>query len=362
MDSRTRTLAAFGRGAPDRTPIDFWASRGFREKLSRELDQSYEEFLDAHDVDFRYIAGPRYIGPPLATGGDGASVDLWGVPRVTVEVPCAGGTETYSEVAAFPLAQAESESDVHSYAHWPSPDWYDYSVVEAQCDAVLRQGRIVAFMGDRLNRISQLKPAMYLCGIDTILMHMALVPDLAHAVFAQIRAFYESYTERILAAANGKIDIVVTGDDFGTQRSLFVSCDMWREFLDEGFRSYVRRIKKAGAKVMHHSCGAVEPLIPLLLDAGLDILQSLQPEAEGMNPALLKARYGDRLCFHGGVSIQQTLPQGTRSEVRAEVAELARVFGADGGYVFCTAHNVQADTPVANVLELLNAYREYGAR
>ncbi len=98
-----------------------------------------------------------------------------------------------------------------------------------------------------------------------------------------------------------------------------------------------------------------------MIDCGLQVLQSLQPEARGMDAARLKADFGDRLCFQGGVSIQRTLPYGTPDDVRREVKALAEAMGRDGGYIFCTSHNIQADTPMANVRALLDAYREYGA-
>jgi len=321
-------------------------------KLESELAVGYEEFLDRCDVDLRYIAGPAYVGPPLGEG-----CDAWGVPRVAIEAP---GAETYSEVASSPLATAQTVEDVERHPHWPSPDWFDYSVIEAQCEAVRSRGRVAVFMGDRLNRVAQLKPAMYLRGMEQILMDLALQPDLARAVFARIRGFYLTYLERILEAARGKIDIVLTGDDFGSQNGLLVSPDTWRAFIKPGFAEYVALIRSCGAKSMHHTCGSVVDIIPDLIECGLDVLQSLQPEAAGMDLARLKPAFGDRLCFHGGISIQRTMPFGTPAEVRAEVRRIADLVKPEGGYIFCTAHNIQADASVENVRTLVDAYREFG--
>jgi uroporphyrinogen decarboxylase len=288
------------------------------------------------------------------------SIDTWGVPRQAVTLQLGEVVEQYQEVTSSPLARAETVAEVEAYAHWPSPGWFDYTVIEAQCDAVLARDKVVVFMGDRLNRVAQLKPAMYLCGVDTILSTMALSPGLAHAVFSRIRAFYLEYLQRILQAGRGKIDIVCTGDDFGAQNSLLLSASMWHEFLEAGFRAYVELAHAFGARVMHHTCGAVEPLVPAMIDCGLDILQSLQPEACGMDPYRLKQRYGDVLCFQGGVSIQRTLPYGSLDQIRSEVQHLAQTLGRGGGYVFGTAHNIQADTTVESVQELLRAYHEFG--
>jgi uroporphyrinogen decarboxylase len=362
MDSRERTFTALEHREPDRIPVDFWASAGFRQRLAAETGLSFEQFLDANDVDLRYIEGPTYTGPSLAGKEPGTSRDIWGVPRKQVELELGEHREFYREVVHPPLAEAQSVQDVDDYPFWPSADDFDYTVVEGQCDRVRDKGRVVVFMGDRLNRVAQLKPAMYLRGVDAILLDMAMRPDMARAIFGHIRSFYTAYLERILDAAGGKIDIVLTGDDFGTQDGLLVSPRMWDDFLREGFREYIALVRAHGARAMHHTCGAVAGLIPAMMDCGLQILQSVQPEARGMDAARLKEAFGDRLCFHGGVSIQRTLPHGTPQAVQAEVKRVAETLGCGGGYIFCTAHNIQADTPMENVKALLRSYREYGRR
>jgi uroporphyrinogen decarboxylase len=111
---------------------------------------------------------------------------------------------------------------------------------------------------------------------------------------------------------------------------------------------------------MHHTCGAVEPLIPKFIDAGLDILQSLQPRG-GMDLEKLKQRYGQYLTFHGSIDIQQTLPYGTPQDVTREVEQRMRVGKPGGGMIICTAHNIQRDVPMENILALLDAYHEFAA-
>jgi uroporphyrinogen decarboxylase len=360
MNSRERTFLALNREEPDRVPIDFWASDGLRQKLGATQSASFEAFLTAHDVDLRYIEGPRYIGPPLWHSADGADEDIWGVRRQMVQVSTPGGVESYKEIALSPLASATTVEEIENYTHWPSPDWFDYSSIEAQCEAIRKQERVVVFMGDRLNRVAQLKPAMYLRGIAQILQDMALCPDLARAILGRIRRFYGQYAARIFEAAHGKLDIVLTGDDFGSQNGPLLSPRMWNEFLGQGFADYAQLAHSYGLRVMHHTCGAVRPLIPLMLERGLDILQALQPEAAGMDGRALKKEFGNCLAFHGGVSIQRTLPFGSPAEVRREVRERVEALAAGGGYILCTSHNIQADTPIENVQHLLQAYHDYG--
>ncbi|MDP6107316.1 MAG: uroporphyrinogen decarboxylase family protein, partial [Candidatus Brocadiia bacterium] len=225
---------------------------------------------------------------------------------------------------------------------------------------VRRDGRVVVFMGDRLNRLAQLKPAMYLRGIEAILMDLQLSPEIAHAIFSRIRRFYVAYAERIFEAAAGKLDILLTGDDFGTQAGPMLSPGMWEEFLGKGFAQYADLARAYGLRLMHHTCGSVAPLIPLMQERGLEVLQSLQPEAADMAPRRLKAEFGARLAFHGGISIQRTLPFASAAEVRAEVQDRVEALAPDSGYILCTSHNIQADTPLENVRALLAAYAEHG--
>lgn len=360
MNSRERIFKALDFQEPDRVPIDFWATSGFRHKLESALSISYETFLDLHDIDLRYIEGPAYTGPPLRRFADGSEEDIWGVRRKAVTLQVGDAVEAYREVVECPLASATTVEETESYDHWPSPDWFDYGDIEAQCEEIRKRRRVVVFMGDRLNRIAQLKPAMYLRGAEQIFLDMSLSPEIAKFIFSNIRKFYCTYAERIFASANGKLDILLMGDDFGAQNGPLISPDMWVDFLGEGFAEYAGLAKSYGLRVMHHTCGSVRALIPLMMDHGLDILQSLQPEAAGMEARELKAEYGKRLAFHGGISIQRTLPFGTPEDVRNEVKDRVEALAPGGGYILCTAHNVQIDTPLDNVEELLRAYKEYG--
>ncbi|MBT4263655.1 MAG: hypothetical protein HN580_17275 [Deltaproteobacteria bacterium] len=138
---------------------------------------------------------------------------------------------------------------------------FDYSVIEAQCDAILDDDRVVVFMGDRLNRVAQLKPAMYLRGTGDIFLDLGVNPEIATAIFRRIRKFYLAYLENILQAARGKIDIVLTGDDFGAQKTLLISPSMWRHFFKPRFTDYIDLIKRHNTITMHHSCGPVVNII-----------------------------------------------------------------------------------------------------
>ncbi len=358
MDARERVALTLDHRQADRAPIDYWAAPEINRRLLDHLGLAGQEELLAHfDVDFRYLDGPRYVGPEPRVHADGSVEDHWGVPRLRVEV---GSGAAYREVASFPLAAARSIDDLRRYRGWADPDWFDYSVVKAQAAAARATGKVVIFMGDRMNRAAQLKPAMYLRGIEQILLDLVESPDLAGYIIGRVAEFYLEYCRRTFEAAGDGIDIFFMGDDFGTQQGPFVSPAMWRRFFRPGFAALVELGKRHGYRVAHHSCGSLKPIIPDLIDCGLDILNPVQPDVVDMDRKELKRLFGDRLTFHGSISIQRTLPFGTPDDVRREVAERMATLGPGGGFIFCTAHNIQADTPLENVLALFEAYRELG--
>jgi uroporphyrinogen decarboxylase len=361
MDARERVFRALAHKQPDRVPIDYWATPAVTDKLLGHYGLSTREELLRHlDVDFRYIEGPPYIGPELAVDERGNATDHWGVPRVRVEVGDGPQASTYREVVAFPLQGAASLAEVRDYPHWPSADWFDYSCVADQVASARRTGKVVVFMGDRMNRCAQLKPAMYLRGVEQILLDLVLNAEIAEYIFRRIAEFYLEYARRTFEAAGGGIDVLFTGDDFGTQNGLFCSPEMWRRFLKPGFEAFIELGHRYGAVVAHHTCGSIRPLIGEMIACGLDVLNPLQPDVHDMDHADLKRCFGDRLSFHGSISIQKTLPFGTPRDVRAEVRRRFEALAPSGGFIYCTAHNIQADTPVENIDALFEAYRELG--
>ena len=361
MNSRDRVLTALSHREPDRAPVDYWATPEIDARLMERCGlPSREAILDHFDVDLCYIEGPKYVGPEPRVRDDGTVEDHWGVPRVRVEVGQGESSGAYRDVIDFPLEQAQSLEEIRDYPKWPSPDWFDYDGVREQVAQARRTGRAVVFMGDRMNRCAQLKPAMYVRGVEQILLDLVLNPDVAEYLFARITEFYLEYARRTFEAAGDGLDVFFTGDDFGTQNGPFISPEMWRRFLRPGFQAFVDLGKQHGYTVAHHTCGSVKALIPDMIECGLDVLNPLQPDVHDMDHGELKAAFGERLSFHGSISIQRTLPFGTPEDVRREVAQRFEALGPGGGFIFCTAHNIQADTPLDNVEALFDAYSELG--
>lgn len=360
MNSKQRVKKALMFTEPDRVPIDYWADKIVTRKLMKALCvEDMEKLLKHLNIDFRFIEGTVYTGPRLETFEDGSWKDIWGVIRKNVLVDSKDSERgNYEHVVEHPLAGAETVKDIEKYDGWPSPDWYDYSCVERT--AGIHSEFSVVCGGDRLNRTAQLKPAMYLRGVEQIMLDLALNDMLVEAIIERLVYFFLEYNSRIFKNSNGKIDIFFMGDDFGTQNGLIMSIEMWRRFFRPGFKKFIELAHSYGIKVMHHTCGSIEPLIPDFIDCGLDILQSLQPGAAGMDLIKIKREYGRHICFQGGIDIQKTMPYGTAADVKNEVIDRLKTLSPGGGYILCTAHNMQADTPTENILALYEAAGKYG--
>lgn len=242
-----------------------------------------------------------------------------------------------------------------------------YFAEEARRVATSNRGVIATFGGLAFGDIA-LVPAPFLRhpkgirDIEEWYVSTATRREFVHAVFEGQCSVALKNLERLYGVVGEAVDAVfVCGTDFGTQTSSFCST---RTF-DDLYAPYYRRINDwihshTGWKTFKHSCGAVEKFLPHFIACGFDILNPVQCSAEGMDPSLLKDRYGERLVFWGGVvDTQRTLPFGTAEEVRNEVTRRCEIFSKQGGFVANTVHNIQAGTPVENILALVRAVHEF---
>jgi uroporphyrinogen decarboxylase len=365
MNSRERVLEAIAHRVPDRIPIDFWAVPEVYCQLRDFLAFPDDEaVLQRFAVDLRYYNGPAPRSQPEPLLPEGVVQDHWGVLRKkqTVHGRRRDGTDytwTYSHLLRSPLAAAETVEEIEQHA-WPTADMWDFSGARLACQQIRDAGLCVVVGADRLDRTAQLKPAMYLRGAARFMTDLVLNPALAECLLEHISAYYLDYDRRLLDAADGLVDIFFMGDDMGTQASTWVSPELYRRFFHRRLAAYCELAHRYGARVMFHTCGNVTSLVPDFIEAGLDILQSLQPQAMGGQLASIKREYGRELAFQGGIDIQGVLPKGTPEDVVRHVRERARILGIRGGYIFGTAHNILPDTPTENILALVDAYHEYG--
>ena len=201
---------------------------------------------------------------------------------------------------------------------------------------------------------SHFEKAYFSRGLENFMADMAGASQFAHDLMRRIVDRNLVMLENILTA--DEIDGVLLGSDWGTQRGLLMSPEVWDDMIRPGEQREYDLIHTFGKDVWVHSCGKIDPLIPRLVEMGLDVLNPVQPEC--MDLETLKRDFGDKLAFYGGITTQTVLPFGTPDEVRTEARRVRDLMGAGGGYIFSPSQDLQADVPAENVLALLDVARE----
>lgn len=355
MTSRERVLLAFDHVETGRPPfsLGFGVNRPARLALMEHLGHRSLAQTDAYLASFDDIRAIHipYIGPPgrCVSLPGGGSVDIWGVERRPVAY-AAGGT--YDEIARYPLQGAETAADLEAY-EWPDPDWYDYGAIPAILKSVNPNGEYAV----RLGNGNILESGWYLRGFERMFVDLAAEPDFAREILRRVAAFFIEYFDRALTAAKGGVDIAFTADDIAGQEGLLMSPAMWEAQIKPWHKLLNARLHGHGVKVLYHTDGAAQDAVEGMIDMGIDAWEALQLDAKGMDAAALKRQYGDRLCFHGGIGVQKLLPFGTPEQVREETYALMRTLGKNGGYIAAPAHAVQAGTPPANIVAMLETSR-----
>jgi len=354
LTPKERVLMALDHKETDMIPLGmgFGVNPPAKEKLREYLGHDSLAQTNAWLMDFfdlRY-ATPPYKGPNDRNVWlpDGSYRDIWGIVRR----PFSNMLDTYNEIEVYPLAEAKSIADIEAYP-WPNPDWMDYDSLPALIEAADDGGNHAIYSGNGI--IFEI--AWYMRGLEQMMSDVIDEPDFAYALMKRVTDYLLVYFDRILSAAKGKIDIIFTGDDIGGQHGLMVSPAMWESLFKPHHVRLNKLLHERGVKVMYHSDGSVVDAIDGLIDMGIDVLEAFQLDAARMDPAYIKQRWGDRLCFHGGVSVQRLLPFETSERVRDEVAELIRILGKGGGYILAPSHAIQAGTPPENIVAMLRTAR-----
>jgi uroporphyrinogen decarboxylase len=255
----------------------------------------------------------------------------------------------YSQITHHPL-QGATVADLADFS-WPEPR-IEEGLLERWAE---RAGELHA-AGDYVvvaehPVLGVLELGCWMCGYEEFLAKMAVDPEFVHAFFARVLDIQMAVIQQYYSALGPYIDLTTSGDDFGIQRGPLISPRMFGDFVAPYFTARIARTKElAHCSYWHHTCGSVFVLLDQLLACGVDILNPIQTSAAQMDPAALKARFGDRLVFWGAVDVQQFLPQASPEEVRRHVAELIETLGAGGGYVMAPAHNMQDDIPPENIV------------
>jgi uroporphyrinogen decarboxylase len=277
--------------------------------------------------------------------------DEWGVTWKTVEYETRFGKGKYTEPVGHPLA------DEGAIDHYLAPD-------PARPELYAEAERVIREFGDEYWIVGVTVTTIFECawalrGYETLMMDLLLNPELAERILDIPFHYHLTAAKRLVELG---VDMIWLGDDVGGQAGMLMSPRLWRLFLKPRMARLIAELKGTNPrlKVAYHSDGMIYPIIPDLIDIGLDVLNPCQPGA--MDPSRLFREYGGRLCFWGSIDIQRTLPFGTPREVEREVASRRQTLGRHGGLILGPTHNVQMDTPLENFWAMVRAITRTRAR
>jgi len=341
MNSKSRVCAALNREPVDRVPIWMWFHPDTAARLGEYLEVPAGRVADAMGDDVRQAwVGNNYAMEGIVHERDGDThVDFWGIEWVK--------DGPFNQIKSSPLEDA-SEETIRCYA-------YPHERVDELLGnmAPVLEAKDERFIG------CDISPCLFemilrVRGMQQTLLDLAAAPELSQVMLGQAAAFAVRLAEA--ACDRLPIDWLWTGDDVGGQQAMIMSPACWREAIGPHLAAIFNVAKSRGLRVAYHSCGAVRPIIPDLIDMGLDVLNPIQCNCPGMDPFELKREFGKELSFMGGVDTQGLLPMGTVEEVYAETLRLVEGMTVDGGgYILAASHAVPPETPIENIFAMYAA-------
>ena len=359
---RERVLAALDREEADRVAIDFGATSATTatlpayERLKDYLGLSHEaaamsEISQTACLDEsvlkRFAVDTRYVGFGLEPERVGETVcrDEWGVvwKRAPDHPYMPAGGPFYGE-----------RPDVAALAGLAVPDPDDPACFDGLREraAALRATGCAVFLNTPTGCTSQ---SQLIRGFGNWLKDLYKNREVVCRMLDIATEWWIRRVVNALEAAGGNVDVVQYGDDLSSQQGPLFSPEIYREIIKPRHRRVIAAVKTAAeVKFLFHSCGAVHEFIEDLIEIGVDAVNPVQVNAAGMDPVNLKAEFGDRIAFWGGVDTQHVLPSGSASEVAAETRRMVSVLGEGGGYVLGSVHNIQAEVPPENVVAMFD--------
>ena len=334
--------------------------------LVTQLAAVDDDMVERLGIDVRVVKPDTPSNRGLATdvvrdGAYDSMTDEWGVKW---KMPVDGGH--YFDMYAAPLKHASTPKDLERFS-WPDfQDETRYAAIKQKADTYVHTQK-KAYVLDR-DYGGIWETALWTCGFEKFFLDMATNEPFVHALLEKITELKMQFWEKAIAAAGENILIISEADDLAAQNSLFCSPQMYRQMVHPYHKKLFEFIKKqaeaqTGSRVylFYHSCGAVKPLIPLLIEEGVDILNPVQVNAGDMDTKALKQEFGKDITFWGGgVDTQQILPFGTLAQIKDEVKRRIDDLAPGGGFVFTTVHNVQSDVSPENFMAMWETLQEYG--
>ena len=379
MSHRERVVKALNHEETDRVPLDFGGTStttidiraydrltqylGLEEKTQASIDPFYkrlgmasvsEAVIRRFDVDVRSLA----LGNPEVVAevrlSDTSYRDEWGVTWEKLSdghyMNKSGPFQTYEPTLA----------DLERYT-WPEPrDPGRIKGVKEQATQIRREtdhAIAISFPYGVVSACQRLR------GFTEWMEDLVLNPALAEGFLDHVLRVCAGIAEYVLEEVGEYVDVFLFPDDLGFQDRPYMRPELYREKVKPYHRGFVDAVKRnTKAKALLHSDGAIYPLIPDLIDIGVDVLNPVQVSAAGMDSQRLKAEFGGNLSFWGGIDTQHVLPWGTPEEVRSEVRTRIEHLAPGGGYVLGSVHNIQAEVPPENITAMFDSALEHGRR
>ena len=372
MTSRERVLCALNHKEPDRVPIFFGASGvttmntaaydrlkaylGIKSE-TRTFWRALQYAILDEEVMVRFHSDARSLipGPPPSTLARDLApdrfIDAWGI---TWQLHPGNH---YFDLTVPPLKDATIE-DIATY---PWPD----TAHPSRFAGLREKARKIQEAGYAVVALSGITPFEYsymLRGMDNWFLDLGGAPDFVHALMGKLTSLMQSAVEKLLEEAGDCIDVIVTGDDLGSQSAPLISTAMYRDLIKPYHLRLFQAIRqRTKARIFYHSDGNIYPLLNDLIDAGVDLINPVHVAAKDMgDTARLKREFGARLCFNGAINTQSVLPHGTPEDVRAEVRRRIKDLAPGGGYILSSVHCIQPDVPPENFCAMIDEALKVG--
>jgi uroporphyrinogen decarboxylase len=316
---------------------DYVEKTGFEYKRSYEnipdlpsKNANAEEFMKYYDVSFK----------------PGTIIDKYGVAHEPGSAAAFHMTKMYHPMASF-----DSVEQVLAY---PLPD-YDGADETAQINAV-KGAHLNDTVATGNMQCTVWESAWYMRGMENLMTDMMTDDPIAEALFDRVT---DIAVKRATSYVKNGVDVLFLGDDIGMQKTIMMSENLYCEWLKPRLKKVIDEARKINPDVVvfYHSCGFVTPMIPHLIEAGIDVLNPVQPEC--MDFRKIHEMYGDRLSFNGTVGTQTTMPFGTPDEVRREVFKNLDIAGDKGGLLVAPTHMLEPEVPLENLIAYIKACKEY---
>lgn len=348
MDSKKnkykdRVLDTFNFKRPDAIPIDYEADEKINISLCKYFGvKDLDNLLKRLGIDFRWVE-LKWLGEN-SKNKSGHYIDPFGIPRA--------GVGTFGHVVENPFKDVKTIKDIRKYK-WPSPDDFDYDVLDRDFDKYEEYAVISGAWGHLLTI------AFDLFGMERFLVMMYEDPDMAHYILDRICEVFEGMAQRMFSKTRKNMDIYCINDDYGFQHGPMMSLEMWRKFIKPRLKRLCSVAKRNDSLVMQHSCGSVKIFIPDFIEIGVDILNPVQVTASDMDPEELSKSFKHKIGFHGSIDTQRLLILGSIDDVKREVEKMLVIAKKYRGWALAPNQLIMPETPVENVIALYDTLNEY---